>query len=889
MNKRFFHKRAAKKTTDPSVGGGSAASAPDFLTPEYKQTILANSYLTSKGFTIPKHVLHPNDIIALKRELSLKKIVQGPVIAAGEDEIVYAYRENEKKIYIPRYYAAARYGPCIAENSKISPGEDMSATFHGSLRDYQENIVNVFKTAATQQDAAVGGGGLISLPCGAGKCLAFGTEILMYDGTIREVQDIKVGDVIMGDDSTPRNVLTIARGRETMYKVNTKKGDGYTVNESHILSLKCSTSKTRYKKGDIVDISVKDYLELPDSYHGRAGPLYGYRVPIRFEEKTVEIDPYIVGYWLGDGSSYGSQITTQESSVIKYFIECFKTKHTSLSMRFGTNYHYNIFSCGKNKKNIFLNFLKSNNLLQNKHIPHNYKCNSKKVQLELLAGIIDSDGYYKDNCYEIVQKNEKLLDDIVFICRSLGFAAFKKKVLKTCTNAPNGPKTGTYYITKIYGKGLEEIPVKCARKKAHERKQIKDALNYRISLEKLPEDDYYGFEIDGNRRFVLGDFTVTHNTVIAIKIATEMRKKTLIIVHKEFLLNQWVERIRDFCGPQATIGRIQGDKLEVEGNDFVIGMLQTLYSRSYPEEVFRPFGLLIIDETHRICSEQFSRALFKFSPRYTLGISATIARKDGLDTILNMFVGDIVYHEERKGDDPVCVRAMEFVSGDSEFEKVEYDFRGNVQFSTMISKLCEHVPRAEFVVRVIVDLLRENPEQQIMVLAHNKNVLYYLHDAIRDREIATVGYYLGGMKERDLKETEDRQVVIATYAMAAEALDIKTLSTLVMVTPKKDITQSVGRILRMKHENPIVVDIVDTHDVFQNQWKVRRAFYKKCNYRIRYVKSTDYHGMCLDWDMDTTWKRVFEPGAPGAAAAEKEKIVPNKCLIDISRLSGKST
>jgi len=870
MNKRFFHKKTAKKTTESPPPDSSL-----YLTPEYKQSILKNSYLTFKGFTIPKSVLHPNDIIDLKKELSLKKIIQGPMMnVSSEDDIVYTYRENEKKIYIPRYYAASRYGPCLPENSKISPGEDMTTvSFNGSLRDYQENVVDIFKKAATQNTSEIGGGGLISLPCGFGKCLAYNTEILMYDGKIKRVQDIVVGDVIMGDDSTPRNVLSLARGRETMYKINTKKGDGYTVNESHILSLKmrgggCNSKldtsiqsnalRRHYTRK--IDISVKNYLKLPTKLRES---LYGYRVPIVFEEKPVQIDPYIVGYWLGDDSTYdGIQSSILDGAIIHYFAEHFTY------------------------------FLKSNNLINNKHIPHNYKCNSRKIQLELLAGIIDSDGYYNKKHYEIVQNNEKLIDDIIFVCRSLGFSAFKKKISKKQTTQGvdnHKPPTKQYYMTKIYGNGIEEIPVKCT-KKVEVVDGANSSLCHKISLEKLVEDDYYGFEIDGNRRFVLGDFTVTHNTVIAIKIATEMRKKTLIIVHKEFLLNQWIERIKDFCGPDTNIGRIQGDKFDVEGKDFVIGMLQTLYSRSYPEEMFRIFGMLIIDETHRICSEQFSRALFKFSPRYTLGISATIERKDGLDKILNMFIGDIVYHKERKSDDQVCVRAIEYISNDTEFEKVEYDFRGNIQFSTMISKICDYIPRAEFVIRIITDLLRENPEQQIMVLAHNKNVLYYLHDAIRDNNIAPVGYYLGGMKERDLKDTEEKQVVIATYAMAAEALDIKTLSTLIMVTPKKDITQSVGRILRMKHENPIVVDIVDTHDVFQNQWKIRRAFYKKCNYRIRYMKSTDYNGMSIDWDKDTTWKRVYEPSSCATTTAAEndegttEKIVHNKCLININRL-----
>jgi superfamily II DNA or RNA helicase len=144
-------------------------------------------------------------------------------------------------------------------------------------------------------------------------------------------------------------------------------------------------------------------------------------------------------------------------------------------------------------------------------------------------------------------------------------------------------------------------------------------------------------------------------------------------------------------------------------------------------------------------------------------------------------------------------------------------------------------------------MLIDNPNQQVMILAHNKNILKYLHDAIFHRNIATVGYYVGGMKESALKETEGKKIVIATYAMASEALDIKTLTTLIMATPKTDIEQSVGRILREKHSNPIVVDIIDSHDLFKNQWKKRKTFYKRENYKIIYTTSIQYTPDTSKW------------------------------------------
>jgi superfamily II DNA or RNA helicase len=368
-------------------------------------------------------------------------------------------------------------------------------------------------------------------------------------------------------------------------------------------------------------------------------------------------------------------------------------------------------------------------------------------------------------------------------------------------------------------------------------------------------------------------------TVMALNIISKLKKKTLIIVHKEFLMNQWIDRAKEFI-PMAKIGKIQGPIFDVEGKDVVIGMLQTLYDREFPENAFECFGLTIVDEVHRIGSEQFSKTLLRVITKNMLGISATVDRKDGLTKILHMFIGPKIYSEGRKNEDPVCVRAIDYISSDPEFNTVEYDFRGNAKYSTMITKLCDFGPRSDFIVRVLGDLIKENPGKQIMVLCHNRSLLKYLFEAINHRAFASVGYYVGGMKQKDLQMTEEKQIVLATYAMAAEALDIKTLSTLVMVTPKTDIIQSVGRILRVKHENPIIVDIVDRHDVFQNQFRQRKTFYRKCNYRIVSMDSVRYQGFPEDYMK--TWTKVFEPKVFEAkTGSENDEKVERKCLLQL--------
>lgn len=320
-------------------------------------------------------------------------------------------------------------------------------------------------------------------------------------------------------------------------------------------------------------------------------------------------------------------------------------------------------------------------------------------------------------------------------------------------------------------------------------------------------------------------------TVMGLKIISIIKKKTIIIVHKEFLKNQWIERIHQFL-PTAKVGTIQGQIIDTDGKDIVIAMLQSLSQKNYPVELFQQFGLLIIDETHHLSSECFSKALQKIIMPYGLGLSATMERKDGLTWVFKAFLGEIAYREDRKKNDDVLVKAIQYKVDDPEHNNVEQDYRGNVKYSTMITKLCQYNHRSEFILTVISTELKHNPEQQIILLSHNKSLLHYLFKAVEYRQITSVGYYVGGMKEQDLKKSESKTLILATYAMAAEALDIKSLTTLILATPKTDIVQASGRILREKHDQPMIIDIVDEHTIFQGQFQKRKRYYFDNNYRI---------------------------------------------------------
>ena len=315
-------------------------------------------------------------------------------------------------------------------------------------------------------------------------------------------------------------------------------------------------------------------------------------------------------------------------------------------------------------------------------------------------------------------------------------------------------------------------------------------------------------------------------TVIALHLVSLLKVKTLIIVHKTFLMDQWVERIGEFL-PAARVGRIQGGTIDIADKDIVIGMLQSLSMKEYSHSTFAGFGLTIVDETHHIAADVFSGALFKIVTPHMLGLSATMERKDGRTKVFKLFLGEVLYTAVREPAGDLLVHRCAFKSDDSEFNQ------GSENYAVMIRMLCEFAPRSEFILTILGHLLQDSRNAQIMVLSQNLSLLDYLHAALGQRSPeATVGYYVGGMKQAALKQTEACRIVLGTYAMAEEALDIKTLTTLVLATPKTDVTQAVGRILRVKHERPLVVDVLDDHGIFCNQAAKRLAFYRKNGYQI---------------------------------------------------------
>lgn len=355
-----------------------------------------------------------------------------------------------------------------------------------------------------------------------GKCEAVGTEVRMYDGTIKKVEDLKIGDLLMGVDSRPRKVLQLHRGfDDNMYRIDQSKGDSYTVNSKHICTMiqigKRGKSLEEHEK-KIVDVDIPTLLSYSENF--RRERIRGFKVAWDAPERKVLIEPYFLGYWLGDGNSNNQKITTNDIEVVRYLEEYADRLGMTTSRRgMLTNIRRKIISCKtKNKLNMYL---KAYNLIYNKHIPQVYIHNSREVRLELLAGLLDSDGDLWCNGYHFGNINKRLVEDVKNLADSLGFRTYMSGGLKYNKQLKRMYES---WGVSISGK-IDEIPVKIPRKKISynwkEKPSNKDwgtidgitpSVVSSIKITNVGAGEYVSITTDGDHRFLLADGTVTHNS-----------------------------------------------------------------------------------------------------------------------------------------------------------------------------------------------------------------------------------------------------------------------------------------------------------------------------------------------------------------------------------------
>jgi superfamily II DNA or RNA helicase len=324
-------------------------------------------------------------------------------------------------------------------------------------------------------------------------------------------------------------------------------------------------------------------------------------------------------------------------------------------------------------------------------------------------------------------------------------------------------------------------------------------------------------------------------TFMAIAIAAKLGRKFMIVVDKEFLLQQWAGELQSLM-PGIRIGVLQENKKQISDQyDCTIAMIQTLVQRDFAETDFRSFGFSIFDECHHLGASHFSKALLKVQPKWMLGLSATPTRDDGLTKVFEWFLGKPVYWEKTREADPdVIVRKIPFDTDDDKYRNVPSTPQGDIILARLLTQVVECEERNKLIDKVLGEVVQDK-QRRILVLSERKSHLERIGQGLPKG--TTFGYYIGGMKEEVREEgARSAQVLLGTYAMASEAMNIKTLNTMVMVSPRKKIEQSTGRILRTRKDErevqPLIIDIVDSHDVYNGQWMKRRTYYRKCAYNI---------------------------------------------------------
>ena len=825
--------------------------------------------LSNQGYAIYKTKITEKEVESIKNDLTIKPF-SCPGYGNPEDIEPYKlYKENTEKLYVPNFYGKSKFG--TAEKIKLNEPETITIAFSQDrqMRPYQQEIIKTYITSAKEL-----GGGIISVGCGRGKCLAKGTILPLYNGNYKTVEDLIVGDTLIGDDGYPRTIMSLGSGTSLMYEVsadqlleqnidtidtidyidnrdslNVPISDykyvhnfkSYTVNEDHILTLcKTNSEVTKGSKGsntikspELIDISILDYMSLSNkdkkNYKGIKIPLkklcLNY-VKDKYEIKhKTQINKYILS--LLHNISY---VNPYNSFYIGYVL--------------GLKLIYNDYEDDEVKNELF-NKIETYNLEDIYNYINNYNYKLQYIvdlYIGFLCNLSNSD--FPITLYILENKNKK-----------------NKKQKNTNTDTDIDLFTVLELVLNLLS-----ISYKMYSEIDSENKHYKylilmnnDYNNYTtmpIKITPKSQGAYYGFELDGNGRFILSDRTITHNTVMGLKIAEELKVKTLILVHKEFLMNQWVERINEYL-PAAKVGYIQGKTCDIHRKDIVLAMIQSLSDprkdKDYPANLFESFGLVIADECHHLAARQFCRSLAKYPFKYTLGLSATPDRADGLQRVFKHYLGDIVYKdaEIQQTEEDIkmehvpnsTVELYIYNNPDYKYTKEELNYQKKPNIVTMKSNIANCVKRTTFLLSLLPRLIVEG--RTILILSCRRNHITDMEKMITKMNIpnGSVGLYVGGMKQANLDISATKRIIIATYEMAEEAFDCKSLNTLIYGTPHKNIKQAVGRILREEKKKrkiiPLIIDLQETFSTFVGWNKLREKYYKTEGYPMKIFNVID--------------------------------------------------
>lgn len=685
-------------------------------------------------------------------------------------------------IALPRQYFLARYSMDSVQDARALGTPLPDAVRASSKIKLTSTPPQVAALDATlEQLRGPLGAGQLVLPCGMGKCLAKGTLVLMADGSRKKVQDVTVGNMLMGDDAVPRRVLSINSGwDDALFRVlpvgaGSSMVEPYVVNSAHILTLWDA------RLGQLFDISLKDALRLsPEQLRGAS-------MAVTWPYKAAP-EPYNAG------------------------VRATRSRQRLLMI---------------------------------------YKANTVDVRVQTLRGIIDGMGQPYDEgdtrSVQLVFDNgfvdDILLEDVKFLARSLGLrfsmpeprrvcfgkelAALAPTVLTVATRVspPAAGRLGSCrrFMCGSSGSTWERV--------APEAVPLSPVLDYAVTISRVQAGRYYGFEIDGNRRFLLGDFTVTHNTVCGAHAILELGCKALVLVTDRGLMKQWANRFAHFV-PGARVGFIQGKKAQWRDADVCIGMVQSFFKpNKYPAEMFAAFGTVVCDESHMMAAREMSKVVPLFPARHVLALSATPDRDDGCTDALHWLFGPVAFRCVRPWQE-VRVEVARYGEALPDMERY-----GKPAHDMNVTRITEDPVRNAFIVgRALRAVASEG--RHVMILSERTKHIMLLADMVaRARPGTSVGLYHGELSdaERNVFLEKQYDVVISIMKMGKQGLDKPEVDMVIFGTPvMRKYEQAVGRALRpypgKEVRVPTIVDIVDPYSAFAGMARVRSKFHAEQKY-----------------------------------------------------------
>lgn len=681
------------------------------------------------------------------------------------------------------------------------------------LRDYQYHGI---KTALQQKR------GLIISPTG---CHTKDTKILMYDGTTKNVQDIKIGDQLIGPDGKSRKVLKLHRGKGKIYKISsnskkTKQFKDFYINDEHILSLKNTST------GKIINISVSEYIEKNKNFK-HLHKLYFSNIEIEFEVgKELKIDPYFFGAYLGDGHSGKLAITTLDKEMQKYCTDYIKETFNintriankkgtdAITLRFsGENRIYN----KRNKhplRELFreygINIGGKNKITcGTKFIPNDYKYSSIKDRFELLAGLLDTDGHLSSNgtYFTYSSKSEGLVDDVIFVARSLGFFVRKKYKYNKKYNK-------TYYGCSIMGETYK-IPTKIPRKMARHANRNKDVHHHGFNVEYCRTDDFYGFSLDKDRLYLMDNFLVTHNSgksAIIYGITRLLRKRTLIIVPTVDLVLQMYQDFQNYSqhdrtfDPKKEIHTISAGARKYTDKNIVISTWQSIYK--LPKTYFEQFEAVIGDEVHLFQAKSLVGIMEKcHNADVRIGTTGTLQDSQTHQLVLEGLFGKaekLVSTKELMDSKTLAKLSINCII--LKYPEEVCKEITNLKYHEEIDFILHNKTRNRFIRNLAISRKGNTLVLFQYVKKHGKPLFEYIESKVKELDPSRKVFYVAGSTDKEdrlnirkITEKETNAIIVASAGVFSTGVNIKNLENVIFAAPSKakiKILQSIGRALR---------------------------------------------------------------------------------------------